>query len=391
MITVEEAIEYVESNSQPGRNTVKISLKNALGFVLAEDVMSPIDMPPFRQSAMDGYAVRIHDSEYYHVKGELQAGDSKVVTLKKGEAVRIFTGAPVPNDANAVVIQEKTKIHEQELQVHDEVTVQSNIRPKGEQIQKGEMALGKGVSLTPAAIGFLTTLGITEVSVYTKPSIGIIATGNELAEAGAELKHGQIYESNSLMLRTALVSSGYTDNETFKVPDDFNSTRNLLEEVLKSKDVVLITGGISVGDYDFVGKALQELKVSQLFYKVKQKPGKPLFFGKKNDTYVFALPGNPAAALSCFYIYVQRCLRRIEGCLNFEPFTVDAISLSEYSSKGDRAQFLKADYQNGKVKILEGQSSSMLHSFAVSNALVYLSADKNKVEKGDIVQLLLTT
>ncbi|MBT5932884.1 MAG: molybdopterin molybdotransferase MoeA, partial [Flavobacteriales bacterium] len=342
-------------------------------------------------SAMDGYAVRIHDSEYYHVKGELQAGDGQDVTLRKGDAVRIFTGAPVPNDANAVVIQEKTTIKEKELEVHDEVTVQSNIRPKGEQIQKGEMALGKGISLTPAAIGFLTTIGITDVSVYQKPSIGIIATGNELAEAGTELKHGQIYESNSLMLRTALVSSGYTDNETFKVPDDFNSTRNLLEEVLKSKDVVLITGGISVGDYDFVGKALQELKVSQLFYKVKQKPGKPLFFGKKNDTYIFALPGNPAAALSCFYIYVQRCLRRIEGCLNFEPFTVDATSLSEYSSKGDRAQFLKADYQNGKVKILEGQSSSMLHSFAVSNALVYLSADKNKVEKGDIVQLLLTT
>ncbi|MDA7762422.1 molybdopterin molybdotransferase MoeA [Crocinitomicaceae bacterium] len=391
MITVEEAIKYVESNSHPAKNIVKISLKNALGFVLAEDVMSPIDMPPFRQSAMDGYAVRIHDSEYYHVKGELQAGDGQDVTLRKGDAVRIFTGAPVPNDANAVVIQEKTTIKEKELEVHDEVTVQSNIRPKGEQIQKGEMALGKGISLTPAAIGFLTTIGITDVSVYQKPSIGIIATGNELAEAGTELKHGQIYESNSLMLRTALVSSGYTDNETFKVPDDFNSTRNLLEEVLKSKDVVLITGGISVGDYDFVGKALQELKVSQLFYKVKQKPGKPLFFGKKNDTYIFALPGNPAAALSCFYIYVQRCLRRIEGCLNFEPFTVDATSLSEYSSKGDRAQFLKADYQNGKVKILEGQSSSMLHSFAVSNALVYLSADKNKVEKGDIVQLILTT
>ena len=391
MITVEEAIEYVESNSQAGRNTVKISLKNALGFVLAEDVMSPIDMPPFRQSAMDGYAVRIHDSEYYHVKGELQAGDGKDIALYKGEAVRIFTGAPVPNDANSVVIQEKTTIKEKRLQVHEEVLIQSNIRPKGEQIQKGEMALGKGVSLTPAAIGFLTTIGITDVSVYQKPSIGIIATGNELAEAGTELKHGQIYESNSLMLRTALVSLGYTDNEIFKVPDDFNSTQILLDEVLKSKDIVIITGGISVGDYDFVGKALQELKVSQLFYKVKQKPGKPLFFGKKNDTYVFALPGNPAAALSCFYIYVQRCLRRIEGCLNCEPFTLDAISVSEYSSKGDRAQFLKADYQNGKVKILEGQSSSMLHSFAVSNALVYLSADKNKVELGDIVQLILTT
>ena len=140
MITVEEAIKYVENNSQPVRKTVKILLKNALGYVLAEDVISPIDMPPFRQSAMDGYAVRVHDSKFYHVTGELQAGDGQDFTLQKGEAVRIFTGAPVPNDANSVVIQEKTTIKGQELQVHEEVAIQSNIRPKGEQIQKGEMA-----------------------------------------------------------------------------------------------------------------------------------------------------------------------------------------------------------------------------------------------------------
>lgn len=389
MITVKEAIEFVESNSQTGINAVKMSLKNVQGFVMSEDVVSPIDMPPFRQSAMDGYAVRVHDSEYYHVKGELQAGDGQDFTLQKGEAVRIFTGAPVPNDANAVVIQEKTTIKKQELQVHEEVLVQSNIRPKGEQIQKGENALTKGTVLTPAAIGFLTTLGITEVSVYSKPSIGIIATGNELAEAGTELKHGQIYESNSLMLQTVLVRSGYTDNEIFKVPDDFNSTRTLLEEVLKSKDVVIITGGISVGDYDFVGKALQELQVSQLFYKVKQKPGKPLFFGKKNDTYVFALPGNPAAALSCFYVYVQRCLKLLSGCLDAEPTTVSAVSLSEYRSKGDRALFLKAYVRNGEVKILEGQSSSMLHTFAVANALLYMPETTKKIEIGDSVSLIL--
>ena len=188
MITVEKAIHIVNSNSMRLNKKNRVSLSEASGYVLAEDVISPIDMPPFRQSAMDGYAVRIHDSEYYHVKGELQAGDGQDVTLQKGDAVRIFTGAPVPNDANAIVIQEKTTVKGQELQVHDEVTLQSNIRPKGEQIQKGENALTKGTLLTPAAIGFLTTLGITEVSVYTKPSIGIIATGNELAEAGNELK-----------------------------------------------------------------------------------------------------------------------------------------------------------------------------------------------------------
>lgn len=389
MISVEQAIQIIESKTNAIDVKKKRPLSDALGFVLAEDVVSPIDMPPFRQSAMDGYAVRVHDSEYYHVQGELQAGDGQDFTLLKGEAVRIFTGAPVPNDANAVVIQEKTTIKKQELQVHEEVLVQSNIRPKGEQIKQGEKALTKGTVLTPAGIGFLTSLGITEVSVYTKPSIGIIATGNELAEAGTELKHGQIYESNSLMLQTVLVRSGYTDNEIFKVPDDFNSTRTLLEEVLKSKDVVIITGGISVGDYDFVGKALQELQVSQLFYKVKQKPGKPLFFGKKKDTYVFALPGNPAAALSCFYVYVQRCLKLLSGCLDAEPTTVSAVSLSEFSSKGDRAQFLKAYVRNGEVKILEGQSSSMLHTFAVANALLYMPETTKKIEIGDSVPLIL--
>ena len=389
MITVEQAIHIVDSNSMRLNKKKRVSLSEATGYVLAEDVISPIHMPPFRQSAMDGYAVRVHDSEYYHVKGELQAGDGQDFTLQKGEAVRIFTGAPVPNDANAVVIQEKTTIKKQELQVHEEVLVQSNIRPKGEQIKQGEKALTKGTVLTPAAIGFLTTLGITEVSVYTKPSIGIIATGNELAEAGAELKHGQIYESNSLMLQTALARSGYNDNEIFKVPDDFNSTRTLLEEVLKSKDVVIITGGISVGDYDFVGRALQELKVTQLFYKVKQKPGKPLFFGKNKDTYVFALPGNPAAALSCFYVYVHRCLKLLSGCLDAEPTTVSAVSLSEYRSKGDRALFLKAYVRNGEVKILEGQSSSMLHTFAVANALLYLPETAKNIQIGDSVSLIL--
>ena len=389
MITVEQAIHIVDSNSRKLNKKKRVSLSESSGYVLAEDVISPIDMPPFRQSAMDGYAVCMHDSEYYHVKGELQAGDGQDITLHQGDAVRIFTGAPVPNDANAVVIQEKTTVNEQELQVHDEVKLQSNIRPKGEQIQKGENALTKGNVLTPAAIGFLTTLGITEVSVYTKPSIGIIATGNELAEAGNELKHGQIYESNSLMLLTALASLGYQDNEIYKVPDNFIATRNILEEVITAKDLVLITGGISVGDYDFVGKAIKELEVEQLFYKVKQKPGKPLFFGKKKGTYVFALPGNPAAALSCFYVYVQRCLKLLSGGKDAEPLSVNAVSLSAFNSKGDRAQFLKAFVNKGEVKILEGQSSAMLNTFAVANALLYLPETTKNIQVGDSVPLIL--
>jgi molybdopterin molybdotransferase len=391
MITVEEAIKIVDTNTVPTENKVSMPLSNVRDFVLAEEVISPIDMPPFRQSAMDGYAIKIHDSKHYELVDELKAGEGRDVSLRSGEAVRIFTGAPVPTDANAVVIQEKVEREEQQLEIQEQAIIQSNIRPLGEQIKRGDVAMKKGSCLNPAAIGFLTTLGITDVSVFKKPSIGIIATGNELAEAGKQLEYGQIYESNSLMLCTALENIGYKDNEVFKVLDDFDSTLGLLKEVLESKDVVLITGGISVGDYDFVGKALQELNVSQLFYKVKQKPGKPIYFGKKKQTYVFALPGNPAAALSCFYIYVQRCLKRISGSRFIEPTTVEAVSISEHQTKGDRAQFLKAHYHNGKAKILEGQSSSMLHSFAVANALLYVPISAGDIRIGDTVQLILLT
>ncbi len=389
MISVEQAIQIIESKTNAIDVKKKRPLSDALGFVLAEDVVSPIDMPPFRQSAMDGYAVRIHDSEYYNIIGELQAGDGNDFALNKGDAVRIFTGAPVPNDADSIVIQEKATVKGQQLQVCNELVIESNIRTKGEQIRIGELAMKKSHELTAAAIGFLATLGITAVWVNEKPSVGIIATGNELVEPGSPLEYGQIYESNSMMLCAALEKLGHKNSEVFKISDDYSSTLKLLKALLSEKDVVIVTGGISVGDYDFVGRALQELEVKQLFYKVKQKPGKPLYFGKKDETYVFALPGNPAAALSCFYVYVERCLKSLMGNHNIQPTTIMATSVSQYHSKGSRAQFLKAYFQNGEAQILEGQSSSMLHTFAVSNALLYLPETTKKIEIGDRVALIL--
>ena len=279
------------------------------------------------------------------------------------------------------MIQEKVIRNKEEIEVQNKPLLQENIRPLGEQSQIGEVALKKGTLLNPAAIGFLTTLGITSAYVYKKPSIAVIATGNELVAAGQALKHGQIYESNSLMLSVALNKYGYPNNEIHKVPDDYPSTLELLKNTIENKDIVIISGGISVGDYDYVGKALMELKTKELFYKIKQKPGKPLYFGKNNNTFIFALPGNPAAALSCFYIYVLRHLKRMCGESSYEPKQIEATSNSNYIKKGDRAQFLKAYYKNGKVEILEGQSSSMLHTFAIANALVYLSGDAKEIVK----------
>jgi len=286
-------------------------------------------------------------------------------------------------------MQEKVTVDGQKIEIDDVVSKGKNIRPLGEQIKKGKVALKKGIKLTAAAIGYLTSLGITEVEVYKKPSIAVIVTGDELIEAGKSLPYGKIYESNSIMLLNALSSLGFTNISQHKINDNYTNTLAKLDKVIKKNDMVIITGGISVGDYDFVGKALIELGVKEIFYKVKQKPGKPLFFGVKEGTTIFALPGNPAAALSCFYIYVNSALQKIAGNSDYSLTKVIAKSNSEYIKKGDRAQFLKAILKNGNVTILEGQSSAMLHTFALANSFVYVPESVNAININDDVEVII--
>lgn len=388
MISIEEAIKGVLKNSITTPKAVALSINNAGNSILFKDVYSPINMPPFRQSAMDGYALNLHDDLTYVLVGEIKAGDSFQPILKEGEAIRIFTGAAVPDSANAVIMQEKVISKGNTIVVENNPVEEQNIRLMGEQVKNGEIALKKGTKLTPAAIGYLSSLGITEVSVYKKPSIALITTGNELIEAGQPLSYGKIYESNSIMLKTALLNLGLEDVSIYKIEDNFDDTYNKLQEVVVKNDMVIITGGISVGDYDFVGKALKKLEIEEIFYKVNQKPGKPLFFGKNDSTLLFALPGNPAAALSCFYVYVYTALQKMTG-LKKTLTKVMAISASNFEKKGDRPQFLKAIYNDGKVTVLEGQSSAMLQTFAISNALVMMSGDKDQIKVNDMVEVLL--
>jgi molybdopterin molybdotransferase len=388
MITVEEAFKLVKNNITPNEKTILIELNNSLGYVLALDVFSPINMPPFRQSAMDGYALNLHNKSNYKIIDEIKAGDEHQPILNKGEAVRIFTGSAVPKTANTVIMQEKVTVKGIHLSINNTISKNKNIRPLGEQVKEGALALKKGTKLTSAAIGFLLALGIYEVSVYDKPKIGIVTTGNELVEAGQKLTYGKIYESNSGMLQNGLKALGFSKVTVNKIKDDYQTTLKSLEKIISKNDMVLISGGISVGDYDFVGKALLEIGTKQIFYKVKQKPGKPLFFGKLNSKPVFALPGNPASALSNFYIYVHPALERLSGNINFSINKGIAILDSDFIKKGDRVQFLKAHHENGKVTILEGQSSAMLHTFATANVLVYKPCNINDYVKGDTVQII---
>ena len=321
----------------------------------------------------------------YKIIGEMAAGESKIYHLKPGEGIRIFTGAYVPDTANLIVQQEWVSLQDEQITILQKVQLNDHIRPKGEQIRNGELALQSGTKLNAASIGFLAGLGITEVNVYAAPKIGLVTTGNELVQPGNELPLGKIYESNAVMLVAALKTFGFSSVQVETVEDDYEATKNSIEKGLITMDLLILTGGISVGSYDFVSRALSELAVEELFYKINQKPGKPIYFGRFNETYILALPGNPAAALTCFYMYVLPLLNRMAGDGNAALPLQQLPLKTSFRNKGGRAVFLKARLLNGTLEILEGQSSAMLRSFAVSSHLVYLPADKEFAEQGELV------
>lgn len=394
MVSVEEAKALITEHT-PTLSTHRLTLKEGLGFVLAQDVVAGIDMPPFPQSAMDGYAlggvsdsVSISEGSKFKVIGEVAAGSSAVFDLKEGECVRIFTGAPVPESAVAVVQQEWVERNDDDMSITQEVKTKMHIRPQGEQMNKGDVALQKGTFLNPAAVGFLAMIGITEVEVFNKPSVAVLVTGNELVKPGTPLEYGQIYESNSAMLVAALKNEGIGAN-CVAVPDDFEQTKSAITQAMSGCDVMILSGGISVGDHDHVGKALIDLGTMELFYKVRQKPGKPLFFGKKEEKLVFALPGNPAASLSCYYEYVRTAIRRMQQHPKPEQTVLRLPLATDFINKGGRSQFLKAKIIDSKVKLLGGQSSAMLSTFSVADALVYVPSEIPELLEGEMVEVHL--
>ena len=388
MISTSEAFSILE-NLDYSKRVVELSLLEARNHVLSETVYSPINMPPFRQATMDGFAVCLHDSLSYEIIGEVKAGDFYETELKPGQAVKIFTGAAVPNLAQAVIQIEKVIVTNSDLLLEENVKPETNIRQLGAQITKDAVALEKGAFLNPAAIGFLTGLGFTKVKVYQKPSVGIVVTGNELISAGKMLSDGKVYESNAIMLQTALFKANFNAISLYKVNDDLENTKKVLGKVINENDVVLVSGGISVGDYDFVGMALESLNVETLFYKVNQKPGKPLLVGKQNDKIVFALPGNPAASLTCFYVYVLPILQKCSGIIHKYGSDLKKNLAHDFAVDNPRSQFLKASIIDDEVTILSHQDSGMLNSFALANALVYVPNGKYQLLKADKVSVYL--
>ena len=384
MISVNEAFSIL-NNLTFSLKKKEVALGNARNYVLAETLLSPINMPPFRQSNMDGFALCLNSSLEYKIIGEIKAGDFFTETLQPGQAVKIFTGAAVPDSAQAVIQIEKATVNGNQLQLQEAVHPETNIRPLGSQILQNKIALEKGTFINAAAIGFLAGLGFTKVKVYQKPSVGIVITGNELIQPGQPLPAGKVYESNAIMLQTALYNAHFNDIIIYQTNDDFENTKSILKKAIDENEVVLVSGGISVGDYDFVDDALKSLKVETLFYKVNQKPGKPLYAGKLKDIIIFALPGNPAASLTCFYIHVLPTLQRLSGRKSSYESKITMSLAHDYTVANSRDQFLKASIEGNEVTILPHQDSSMLDSFALANALVFLPNGNYQKTNGDKV------
>lgn len=387
MIQVAEALNIIAENSCKMPIT-KIKVSKSLGYVLAESVYSPINMPPFRQSAMDGYAFTHSDLTQFEVVNTSQAGDFLDDKIQENQAVRIFTGAFVPDDTDTVVMQEHTTRTDNLLQIEKMPLACANVREKGEQIKKGELVFDANTVITPAAIGFLACLGITKIKVYQKPKVAILVTGNELVSAGNKLPKGKIYESNSLMIEAALQTIGIKKTAVFKVKDSLKKTIKAVESCLAHFDVVLISGGISVGDYDYVKEALLKNGVTELFYKINQKPGKPLFFGTKENKIVFALPGNPASSLTCFYVYAFPALKKLMGFEEIHLPEMKKKISTDFKNTSGKTLFLKALYGDEKVTVLESQSSAMLNTFAVANGLIVVPHDITHVMANQEVVVL---
>lgn len=391
MISVSEAKSIITESVSP-MAPVQWSLLRAIGLTLAADVFAKTDIPAFPQSSMDGYTFAYHGWKLYNelfIEGEMAAGDAKAVEMRADKAIRIFTGAAVPPGADTVVMQEKIRTEDSKLIIEDDKLRQgSNTRPQGSEIKAGELALPTGTHLSPAAIGFLAGIGINEVSVFPSPSISIIVTGNELQQPGQRLEYGQVYESNSFTLTAALERMHIRDVSVQRVQDDAHALTRSLREALESADVVLLIGGISVGDYDFVLKAATDCSVVPLFHKIKQRPGKPLYYGRKDKKLVFGLPGNPSSALVCFYLYVQPALEQLINCGSGER-THHAPLGKTYHKEAGLTHFLKGYYDGQAATPLDAQESYRLRSFARSNCLIQIDEEVIDCIEGTVVEIHL--
>jgi molybdopterin molybdotransferase len=368
-------------------------LSGALGRVLAADILAPVAHPFFDQTAVDGYALRFGDltaGQPLHVVDMIRAGDAGERALGAGECSRIFTGAPLPPGADTTVMQEHTERVGDRVHVRDAgLRLGGNVRRAGEQIQAGELALGAGTLLNAAAIGFLASLGVQTVTVVALPRVRILVTGDEFAADAEDFGRGKIFESNGQMLLAAFAAVGIAASfQTCR--DDAATLAAMVGEAAADCDLLILTGGVSVGDFDFSRGALEANGFGVVFHEVAQKPGKPLLLCKRDNLVAFGLPGNPRAVLMCYYMYVLPLLQRMQGRPQVGLRRLSLPLAHDFRRKGDgKTHFVTGRIVDNAISLLEGQQSHMLQSLALADVIVVIDAAVNEAPAGTMMPCFL--
>lgn len=396
LISVDEAIELM-SNRPKKLGSIQQPLQNSLSRYLAKEIYSEINLPSFSQSAVDGYALCSHaedlNNQKFQVTGEIRAGSESHDILNEGQAIRIFTGGKIPEGTTHVARQEIVSVvSPQEICLTEHIRPQADIRFTGEEIQQGQLLAQVGQFLNIGSLAALSMAGVQTVDVYRAPKVAVLITGDEVAETAEDLAEGKIFDANGPLLKAWFEDYGL-DVELIHVADEAAQVTQYFDQLKDSHDVVITTGGVSVGDYDFVRPCAFETGFEQIFWKVKQKPGKPLFFaeyshtGKDHRCYLLGLPGNPAAVYVSMQVYGKALLDTLQGN-QAGPVWFSAI-LDHDLKEDARERFLRmhAYFDNGqlKVKSLAKQQSHMLSNLMQANCLVRIPASA-KLEAGYILK-----
>jgi len=399
MISVRSAIEVIVGDVRP-LGSERIALPQALGRVLAGSIQATRDVPPFRNAAMDGYAVRAADVTAataetpvnLRVLETVGAGSIPSRSVTAGTAIKIMTGSPMPEGADAVVRVEDTHEELGTVHVRFPTPAGAHVRHPGEDMRCGDTVLEPGRALRPADIGLLASLGVAVVAVRRRPTVAILATGDELVELGQPLAPGQIVNSNAYTLAAAVKEAGALPRVLGIVRDTPAATRDAFAEAFLA-DVVLSTGGVSMGAFDLVRQTLADLGVAERFWKVAQRPGKPLTFGVRNGTPVFGLPGNPVSSLVCFYLYVRPALRAMLGLTGLHLPVVSATAAESVRTAEGLTEFVRCtlDGEPGayRVRPTGSQGSHVLRSLSLGEALLISPPEVGTIASGSAVRVML--
>nr|WP_305135355.1 gephyrin-like molybdotransferase Glp [uncultured Schaedlerella sp.] len=398
ILQLEQAQSLLLERVEAIRETERISTWDVVNRVLAKDIFAGHDQPPFPRSPLDGYALRSGDIKgatkerpvRLRVMDEVNAGHVSRAFVKQGSAVRIMTGAPIPDGADCVIGQEDTDYGEETVEIYRAVEAYGNYCHAGEDYQAGAKLLERNCVLGPVEAGVLASLGREEVLVYRRPRVSVLTTGDEIVLPGQPLGKGQVYDSNLYTLVTRLRSLGMDVSWGERVEDDPKEAAERIREAGKSADILVTTGGVSVGKKDIMHEVLQLLECERIFWRMAVKPGMPTLCAQYRGTLLICLSGNPFGAAVTIELLVRPLLAKLSGRRDLELKRIQAVSVSDFPKRSVVTRYVRACYEDGRVRIPKGSNASgILSSMCGCNCLIEIPAGTPKVEKGDRVWIVL--